>query len=301
MSITSFKSLTTAESCLLSQPSLFHTKTKSSFISNSAKSFKIQNPSYNSSKFSQSISLTISNRRTRDSSFVTFVAQTSDWTQEEKEDGAWENQGETAWVGETETAESDGDVPRFEEPSEELKIFVGNLPFDVDSDKLAELFEQAGTVEVAEVIYNRETDRSRGFGFVTMSTAEEVERAVNKFSRYELDGRLLTVNKAAPRGSPRPERPPRAFNSGSGLRVYVGNLPWDVDNSSLEQLFSEHGKVEDARVVIDRETGRSRGFGFVKMASEDDVNEAIAALDGQSMNGRAIRVNVAEERPRRNF
>jgi hypothetical protein len=151
MSITSFKSLTMAESCLLSQPSLFHTKTKSSFISNSAKSFKIQNPSYNSSKFSQSISLTISNRRTRDSSFVTFVAQTSDWTQEEKEDGAWENQGETAWVGETETAESDGDVGRFEEPSEELKIFVGNLPFDVDSDKLAELFEQAGTVEVAEV------------------------------------------------------------------------------------------------------------------------------------------------------
>jgi nucleolin len=151
MSITSFKSLTMAESCLLSQPSLFHTKTKSSFISNSAKSFKIQNPSYNSSKFSQSISLTISNRRTRDSSFVTFVAQTSDWTQEEKEDGAWENQGETAWVGETETAESDGDVGRFEEPSEELKIFVGNLPFDVDSEKLAELFEQAGTVEVAEV------------------------------------------------------------------------------------------------------------------------------------------------------
>jgi nucleolin len=49
----------------------------------------------------------------------------------------------------------------------------------------------------------------------------------------------------------------------------------------LEQLFSEHGKVEDARVVIDRETGRSRGFGFVTMASEDDVNEAIAALDGQ--------------------
>ncbi|PNY03038.1 ribonucleoprotein chloroplastic-like, partial [Trifolium pratense] len=225
---------------------------------------------------------------------------TSDWTQEEKEDGAWENQGETAWVGETETVESDGDVGRFEESSEDLKIFVGNLPFDVDSERLAELFEQAGTVEVAEVIYNRETDRSRGFGFVTMSTAEEVERAVNKFSRYELDGRSLTVNKAAPRGAPRPERPPRSFDSGPpGLRLYVGNLPWDVDNSSLEQLFSEHGKVQNARVVYDRETSRSRGFGFVTMASEDDVNEAIAALDGQEFNGRAIRVNVAEERPRR--
>lgn len=90
---------------------------------------------------------------------------------------------------------------------------------------------------------------------------------------------MLTVNKATPRGAPRFERPPRTFDT--GLRVYVGNLPWDVDNSRLEQLFSEHGKVESARVVYDRESGRSRGFGFVTMASETDMNDAIAALDGQ--------------------
>ena len=92
---------------------------------------------------------------------------------------------------------------------------------------------------------------------------------------------MLTVNKAAPKGAQpeRPPRPPRSFSS--GLRVYVGNLPWDVDNSRLEQIFSEHGKVEDARVVYDRETGRSRGFGFVTMSSETDMNDAIAALDGQ--------------------
>ncbi|CAL5198175.1 unnamed protein product [Lathyrus oleraceus] len=302
MSITSFKSLTMAESCLLSQPSLFYTKTKSPFVSNSAKPFKIQNPTYNSSRVSHSLSLTVGKRRTRHSSLLTFVAQTSDWAQqEEKEDGAtWENQGEPKWGSETESNEGDGEVGGYEEPSEELKIFVGNLPFDVDSEKLARLFEQTpGTVEIAEIIYNRDTDRSRGFGFVTMSTAEEVERAVNKFSGYELDGRLLTVNKAAPRGSPRPERPPRAFDS--ALRIYVGNLPWEFDNSRLEQLFSEHGKVESARIIYDRETGRSRGFGFVTMTNEAEMNEAIAALDGQSLNGRAIRVNVAEERPARNF
>nr|AFK42498.1 unknown [Medicago truncatula] len=300
MSITSFKSLTMAESCLLSQPSLFYTKSKSPFISNSAKPFKVQNPSYNSSKFSSSVSL-VSKRRTRHSSLVTFVAQTSDWAQqEEKEDGAtWENQADATWVGETESNENEEvEVASFEEPSEDLKIFVGNLPFDVDSEKLAQLFEQSGTVEIAEVIYNRDTDRSRGFGFVTMSTSEEVERAVNKFSGFELDGRLLTVNNAAPRGTPR-LRQPRTFNS--GLRAYVGNLPWDVDNSSLEQLFSEHGKVESAQVVYDRETGRLRGFGFVTMSNEAEMNDAIAALDGQSFNGRAIRVNVAEERPRRSF
>lgn len=88
----------------------------------------------------------------------------------------------------------------------------------------------------------------------------------------------MTVNKAAPRGT-RAERPPRSFES--SYRIYVGNLPWNVDNGELEQLFSKHGRVVDARVVFDRETGRSRGFGFVTMASESDMNDAIGALDGE--------------------
>lgn len=63
--------------------------------------------------------------------------------------------------------------------------------------------------------------------------------------------------------------------------MYVGNLAWEVDNARLEQVFSEYGKVIDARVVYDRESGRSRGFGFVTMSTETEVNDAIAALDGQ--------------------
>lgn len=226
------------------------------------------------------------------------MAQTSDWAQQEEDspitiDGAEQAAEESAEEGVFEEREEE--VP-IVEPPEEAKIFVGNLPFDVDSQKLAELFEKAGVVEIAEVIYNRDTDQSRGFGFVTMSTVEEADKAVEQFSSYDLNGRLLTVNKAAPRGT-RQERPPRTF--GSSFRIYVGNLPWNVDNGQLEQLFSEHGRVVDARVVFDRETGRSRGFGFVTMASESDMNDAIGALDGQSLDGRAIRVNVAEERQRR--
>ncbi|KAG2633536.1 hypothetical protein PVAP13_2NG264500 [Panicum virgatum] len=178
--------------------------------------------------------------------------------------------------------EGDGEeeVGEYVEPPEEAKVYVGNLPYDVDSERLAQLFEQAGVVEVSEVIYNRETDRSRGFGFVTMSTVEEAEKAVEMFHHYDINGRLLTVNKAAPRGS-RVERPPRQFG-GPSFRIY-------------------HGKVVDARVVYDRESGRSRGFGFVTMATQDELDDAIAALDGQSLDGRALRVNVAEERPRRGF
>ncbi|KAJ4899563.1 hypothetical protein Rs2_13514 [Raphanus sativus] len=236
------------------------------------------------------------------SPFVTLVAETSGWSGEE--DGSSssvaveESDPEEATFSEGEGDVSEGGGGEFQEPPEEAKLFVGNLAYDVDSQALAMLFEQAGTVEIAEVIYNRETDQSRGFGFVTMSTVEEAETAVEKFNRYDLNGRLLTVNKAAPKGS-RPERQPRVYEP--AFRVYVGNLPWDVDSGRLEQVFSEHGKVVEAKVVYDRETGRSRGFGFVTMSNETELNDAVAALDGQNMEGRAIRVNVAEERPRRGF
>ncbi|XP_022879302.1 28 kDa ribonucleoprotein, chloroplastic-like [Olea europaea var. sylvestris] len=251
---------------------------------------------------------------------VVPLANTSDWAQQEEEKEnekdvlEWEAAGDIeasgagsfSWEGERGQEENaDGGIVEevesedtYSEPPEEAKLFVGNLPYDVDSEKLAQHFEQAGVVEIAEVIYNRETDQSRGFGFVTMSTVEEAEKAVEMFNRYDINGRLLTVNKAAPRGS-RPERTPREFEP--SFRVYVGNLPWQVDSARLEQLFSEHGKVVDAKVVYDRESGRSRGFGFVTMSSETELNDAIAALDGQNLDGRAIRVSVAEERPRRSF
>lgn len=96
--------------------------------------------------------------------------------------------------------------------------------------------------------------------------------------KQEVNGRLLTVNKAAPRGS-RVERTPRDYEP--SFRIYVGNLPWQVDDDRLEQVFSEHGKVVEARVVYDRDSGRSRGFGFVKMESQAEMDDAIAALDGQ--------------------
>jgi len=165
-------------------------------------------------------------------------------------------------------------------------------------------FDQAGVVEVAEVIYNRETDQSRGFGFVTMSTVEEAEKAAEMFNRYDLNGRLLTVNKASPKGS-RAERPPRDFGRprdfGPAFKLYVGNLPWDVDDARLEQIFSEHVRVVGARVVYDRESGRSRGFGFVTLSAEAELNDAIASLDGRDIGGRTIRVSVAVDRPRPSF
>lgn len=78
--------------------------------------------------------------------------------------------------------------------------------------------------------------------------------------------------------------------------LYVGNLPFNTSSDQLEALFGEHGAVVRAQVITDRETGRSRGFGFVEMESDDAAQAAISALNGQDFGGRQLNVNVARER-----
>ena len=85
------------------------------------------------------------------------------------------------------------------------------------------------------------------------------------------------------------------------MKLYVGNLSFSTGSSELEQLFAGIGTVESASVVEDRETGRSRGFGFVEMASAEDGNKAISELDGTEFEGRQIKVNEAKPREDRGF
>jgi RNA recognition motif-containing protein len=84
-----------------------------------------------------------------------------------------------------------------------------------------------------------------------------------------------------------------------GNRLYVGNLPFSATTETLRQTFASSGDVTDVHVVTDRETGRSRGFGFVTMGNAQEAANAIAAMNGADMDGRALRVNEAEERPQR--
>ena len=82
-----------------------------------------------------------------------------------------------------------------------------------------------------------------------------------------------------------------------GKKLYVGNMSYDVDSAQLEEMFAVHGTVESAQVIIDRGTGRSKGFGFVEMSNDDEAQAAITALDGQDFSGRALKVNEAKPRP----
>ena len=86
-----------------------------------------------------------------------------------------------------------------------------------------------------------------------------------------------------------------------GSKLYVGNLSYNATGSELEQLFAQHGSVQSAEVIADRDTGRSKGFGFVQMGSDSEAQAAIAALNGKEHDGRALTVNEAkprEDRPR---
>lgn len=86
-----------------------------------------------------------------------------------------------------------------------------------------------------------------------------------------------------------------------GKKLYVGNLSFSVDSASLESLFSQHGTVESARIITDRDTGRSKGFAFVEMSSDQEANDCINQLNGQEHEGRKLNISEAKpQEPRQN-
>eukprot|EP00246_Nothoceros_aenigmaticus_P015183 TRINITY_DN6197_c0_g1_i1.p1 TRINITY_DN6197_c0_g1~~TRINITY_DN6197_c0_g1_i1.p1 ORF type:complete len:296 (-),score=27.38 TRINITY_DN6197_c0_g1_i1:488-1375(-) len=194
-------------------------------------------------------------------------------------------------------------------PEQGSKLYVGNLPWDVDSRMLAEVFQDVGTVEQVEVIYDRDTGRSRGFGFVTMGSHEDACAAIERLDGSDLGQRSIRVNFPQPTnrlGGPRPDGfggpRPGGFGMGGGFnnspfKLFVGNLAWSVDDGGLEELFSRHGRVLESRVIYDRATGKSKGFGFVTLSAQNEVDDAISQLNGYNLDGRELRVNPAGDKP----
>ncbi len=84
-----------------------------------------------------------------------------------------------------------------------------------------------------------------------------------------------------------------------GTKIFVGGLAWATTDDSLRDAFASCGTISESKVITDRDTGRSRGFGFVTFTDEDGCRKAIESMDGQDIDGRAVRVNEAENKPRR--
>lgn len=84
-----------------------------------------------------------------------------------------------------------------------------------------------------------------------------------------------------------------------GKKLYVGNLSYSTYEADLSQIFQSYGEVVSAKIITDRDTGKSKGFGFVEMSSESEAQAAIAGMNGRELGGRNLRVNEAEDKPRR--
>lgn len=85
------------------------------------------------------------------------------------------------------------------------------------------------------------------------------------------------------------------------MNIYVGNLDYDLQEKELEELFSQYGEVLSVKIIVDKFTGRAKGFGFIEMANDEEATKAIEELDGKEVSGRNIRVNKARPPKRNNF
>jgi RNA recognition motif-containing protein len=159
-------------------------------------------------------------------------------------------------------------------------LFVGNIPYNAFDDELQDLFSQAGTVKSARIIRDSLSKRSRGFGFVEMSTPQAARSAIPMFHDKLYKGRPLFV---------RFTRQEEAFANAS---VYIGSLAYTIVDTDLQSLFSQAGTVISAMVTRDEDSGRSRGFGVVVMASPAEAQAAVAMFHGKNVGGRQLRVTI---------
>ncbi|XP_008241075.1 PREDICTED: 33 kDa ribonucleoprotein, chloroplastic [Prunus mume] len=185
------------------------------------------------------------------------------------------------------------------------RLYVGNLPYSLTSTQLAEVFGEAGTVVFSEIIYDRVTDRSRGFGFVTMSTLEEAQQAIRMFDGSQVGGRNVKVNfPEVPKGGEREILGPKSIRSGfkvyidSPHKIYAGNLGWGLSSQGLKDAFEGQPGLLGAKVIYERGSGRSRGFGFVTFETNEAAVAAVAAMNEVEVDGRPLRLNMAAERAR---
>ncbi|CAM8927426.1 unnamed protein product [Rhodiola kirilowii] len=222
---------------------------------------------------------------------------------EEDEEGEGISESESEY--EVESEEEERKVTRSQSQSRELgRLYVGNLPYSMTGDQLKEVFGEAGRVATVEIVYDRVTDRSRGFGFVTMASVDEAKEAIRMYDGAQIGGRTVKVNfPEVPRGGEREIMGPKIRNSYKGFvdsphKVYAGNLSWDLTSQQLRDIFADEPGLLAARVIYDRDTGRSRGFGFVTFTSAEEVQAALNALNGKEIEGRPLRLNIASERAR---
>jgi len=205
-------------------------------------------------------------------------------------------------------AEDDGAAPakkaKVAEPTaegaeEESKtLFVGQLSWNVDNDWLKTEFEKAGEVVSARVQMDRQSGRSRGFGYVEFATAAEAQSALEKCQGMEIDGRAVKLDLSAPR-QPNPTARAKQFGDVPGEpspTLFVGNISWNTTEDMLWEHFGQFGEVSSVRVPTDRESGKPKGFGYVEYADVESAKKGFEGASGSEIDGRYIRLDYSQPR-----
>lgn len=190
-----------------------------------------------------------------------------------------------------EDSASEEPVAEPTEPAFDRVIYIGNISFDAVESVLRAAFAEHGTVQKIQMPLDRNTGRSRGFAFVTMSNAEEHAAAIEKLDQSEVGGRTIYVSESLPKEKVAANK--KKYNDkvkkNMGSKIYIGNLNFETTEETLQKAFEAYGEVKDCFIPIDQD-GNARGFGFIQM-EEENALKAIEGLGGTELDGRTLNVN----------
>lgn len=200
--------------------------------------------------------------------------------------------------------------PARREGEECSELFVRNLPWKADEKVIADYFSKFGEVSNVKILYNRETGKPKGIGFVEFASRSDAENAISNADDLELDGRKLEVsfsnqkeqnnnNRGRDAGNRDRERGNRDFkrrdNSGNESNtVFVGNLGFKTSEDTIRSLFEDCGSIQDIRIAKTPE-GKSKGFCHVEFESNDAASRAMKK-NGENIDGRDIRIDYSSPR-----
>jgi nucleolin len=180
-------------------------------------------------------------------------------------------------------------------------LFVGNLSWNIDEDWLRQEFEEFGELSGVRLMTDRETGRSKGFGYVEFVNAADAAQAHAAKQGAELDGRAMNVDFSKPRpsGGDRPDNRRKSYGDQTGEpsdTLFLGNLSFDCTQEDLSDVFGPHGTVLGVRLPTDRETGAPKGFGYVTFASVEEATGALEAMQGGYVKNRPVRLDYSQPR-----
>jgi nucleolin len=170
------------------------------------------------------------------------------------------------------------------------KLFVRNLSWSVTENDLYDLFGEVGEVLSVKIPTRREDGKPRGFAFVEMGSTEAGQQVIRQFNGYMLQNRDLAVDF---------QDESRGGSSGASAptpnaKLFVRNISNTVTEGTLQELFQQVGTVSSVKIVMDRDTGESKGFGFVEMGSSEEAQQAIQTLNNTYLSGKEIAIDFQD-------